>query len=96
MADTYEKDLAQKSSLTTSDFIRVVGSDNNSYKQGMASVKSALGVTALESYLECTRNGFRLITADGTKISLEYSGGKLYANIYANGAWKGGKVIATW
>ena len=38
MADTYEKDLAQKSSLTTSDFIRVVGSDNASYKQVLTSV----------------------------------------------------------
>ena len=38
MADTYEKDLGQKSSLTTSDFIRVVGSDNVSYKQAVSSV----------------------------------------------------------
>lgn len=44
MADTYEKDLAQKSSLTTSDYIRVVGSDNVSYKQGLSSVKTALGI----------------------------------------------------
>ena len=38
MADTYEKDLSQKTSLTTSDFLRVVGSDNVSYKQGLSSV----------------------------------------------------------
>ena len=38
MADTYEKDLGQKSSLTTSDFIRVVGSDNVSYKQLVSDV----------------------------------------------------------
>ena len=38
MADTYEKDLAQKTSLTTSDFIRVVGSDNVSYKQLVSDV----------------------------------------------------------
>lgn len=38
MADVYEKDLAQKSSLTTSDFIRVVGSDNVSYKQLVSDV----------------------------------------------------------
>ena len=38
MADVWEKDLAAKSSLTTSDFIRVVGSDNVSYKQGFSSV----------------------------------------------------------
>lgn len=50
MADVYEKDLAQKSSLTTSDFIRVVGSDNVSYKQRVDNVKSALGIGALASY----------------------------------------------
>lgn len=44
MADTYEKDLAQKSSLTTSDFIRVVGSDNVSYKQNMSSVMETMGL----------------------------------------------------
>ena len=38
MADVYEKDLAQKSSLTTSDYIRVVGSDNASYKQLVSDV----------------------------------------------------------
>lgn len=45
MADTYEKDLAQKSSLTTSDYIRVVGSDNVSYKQQVSSVMATMGVT---------------------------------------------------
>ena len=43
MADTYEKDLAQKSSLTTSDFIRIVGSDNVSYKQLVTSVLALNG-----------------------------------------------------
>lgn len=45
MADTYEKDLAQKSSLTTSDYIRVVGSDNVSYKQSISSVMSTIGLS---------------------------------------------------
>lgn len=49
MADTYEKDLAQKTSLTTSDYIRVVGSDNVSYKQQVSNVKSALGINALNN-----------------------------------------------
>lgn len=44
MADTYEKNLAQKSSLTTSDYIRVVGSDNVSYKQPVSSVMQTMGV----------------------------------------------------
>ena len=42
MADVWEKDLAQKTSLTTSDFIRVVGSDNVSYKQRMTSVANTV------------------------------------------------------
>lgn len=44
MADTYEKDLAQKTSLTTSDYIRVVGSDNVSYKQSVDNVMQTLGI----------------------------------------------------
>lgn len=43
MADTYEKDLGQKSSLTTSDYIRVVGSDNVSYKQAVTAVANTIG-----------------------------------------------------
>lgn len=38
MADVYEQNLPQKTDLTTSDFIRVVGSDNNSYKQPLSDV----------------------------------------------------------
>lgn len=40
--DTYEKDLGQKSSLATSDFIRVVGSDNVSYKQPLTALGSGM------------------------------------------------------
>ena len=40
MANTYEKNLSAKTTLTTSDYIRVVGSDNVSYKQGVSSVIS--------------------------------------------------------
>lgn len=50
MADVYEKDLAQKTSLTTSDYIRVVGSDNVSYKQSIPSVANIFGsITRLNS-----------------------------------------------
>ena len=45
----FESNLGAKSSLTTSDYLRVVGSDNEVYKQSVSSVKSALGVTALEN-----------------------------------------------
>lgn len=42
MADTYEQNLGQKSSLTTTDFIRVVGSDNVSYKQPLTALGSGM------------------------------------------------------
>lgn len=42
MADTYEQNLGQKSSLTKSDFIRVVGSDNVSYKQLVSDVNKTI------------------------------------------------------
>ena len=38
MADTYEQNLGQKTTLTVSDYIRVVGSDNASYKQLVSDV----------------------------------------------------------
>ena len=38
MADTYEQNLGQKSSLTVNDYIRVVGTDNASYKQLVSDV----------------------------------------------------------
>lgn len=44
MADTYEKDLGQKSSLTVNDFLRVVGSDNVSYKQAISEFMGTIGV----------------------------------------------------
>lgn len=53
MADVYEKDLAQKSSLTTSDFIRVVGSDNVSYKQLVSDVAKKI----IETYTGSTLAG---------------------------------------
>ena len=42
MADTYEQNLGQKSSLTSSDYIRVVGSDNVSYKQPLTALGSGM------------------------------------------------------
>lgn len=44
MADTYEQNLGQKASLTTNDFIRVVGSDNVSYKQPMTDLMITTGI----------------------------------------------------
>lgn len=45
--NAFEANLTSKSSLTTSDFIRVVGSDNVSYKQSVSSMKTAMGIDAL-------------------------------------------------
>lgn len=47
MVDTYEKNLAQKSSLTVNDFIRVVGTDNVSYKQLVSNVAKKI----IENYI---------------------------------------------
>lgn len=49
MADVYEQNLAQKTSLTTSDYIRVVGSDNVSYKQLVSAVMTAMGLDAIKN-----------------------------------------------
>ena len=58
MADTYEQNLGQKSSLTTSDYIRVVGSDNVSYKQRMKSVADAIRtIVSTQDLNTATKNG---------------------------------------
>lgn len=44
MADTYEQNLGQKSSLSVSDYIRMVGSDNVSYKQSARSVAELMSI----------------------------------------------------
>lgn len=38
MADVYEQNLPSKANLTVNDYMRVVGSDNNSYKQLVSDV----------------------------------------------------------
>ena len=45
----FESNLGAKSSLTDSDYIRVVGSDNEAYKQSISSMKTAMGIDALNS-----------------------------------------------
>ena len=51
---SFETGLGAKTSLTTSDYIRVVGSDNNPYKQSVSDVKSTMGVTTLENNMGST------------------------------------------
>ena len=53
MADVYEQNLSAKSSLTTSDYIRVVGSDNVSYKQLVSDVAKKI----IETYAGSTLAG---------------------------------------
>lgn len=72
MADTYEKDLAQKSSLTTSDYIRVVGSDNVSYKQSVNDVKKAMG---FQYYSLAGRASITLNYASATRTLVTFIGG---------------------
>ena len=57
MTDVYEKDLAQKTSLTTSDFLRVVGSDNVSYKQPVSKVMTTMGIDRLAGVASATFTG---------------------------------------
>ncbi len=47
MADTYEKDLLQKATLTGADYVRVVGTDNVSYKELIRDMGSTIfgGIT---------------------------------------------------
>ena len=76
MADTYEKDLGQKSSLTTSDFIRVVGSDNVSYKQSVSSVKTAMGVDDATKHIRVNHSN---IASGGTwSVALRDAGTGVY------------------
>lgn len=53
MADAYEQNLASKSTLTTTDYIRVVGSDNVSYKQLVSDVAKKI----IENYTGSTLAG---------------------------------------
>ena len=53
---SFESGLGAKSSLTTSDYIRVVGSDNNLYKQSVSSVKTGMGISALETSVSNLNN----------------------------------------
>lgn len=63
MADVYEQNLAQKSTLTTSDFIRVVGSDNVSYKQNVSNVNSTIPLTLVSGLTTEALIGQAYITA---------------------------------
>lgn len=63
MADVYEQNLASKSTLTTTDYIRVVGSDNVSYKQLVSDVAKKI----IENYTGSTLAG----SAQSVKSALD-------------------------
>lgn len=96
MADTYEKDLAQKSSLTTSDFIRVVGSDNVSYKQRVSNVAETFAqalprysaVTSLKDWATATNGRGITITNSATTDTPSQTSNKYgvaWTNSYSDG-----------
>ena len=78
MADVYEKDLGQKSSLTTSDFIRVVGTDNASYKQLVSDVAKKI----IENYTGSSLAGSK----QSVKAALDSLNSNNEAKIYSLGA----------
>ena len=104
MADTYEKDLAQKSSLTTSDFIRVVGSDNVSYKQNMNSVMETMGLkyadlgsfstqSALETALNTKLNAMPTNSTASFRIAVSATFGAFQSGVsYIGELRKGGSA----
>lgn len=60
MADAYEKDLAQKSSFTKQDYVRVVGSDNVSYKQ----IATAVAKTLIDYGMDVVNSATNLVSGD--------------------------------
>lgn len=96
MADVYEQNLASKSTLTTTDYIRVVGSDNVSYKQLVSDVAKKI----IENYTGSTLAG----SAQSVKSALDSLNSKTAGNLtagtnmtlaagYNNCATKVGRVV---
>lgn len=67
-----EKDYPAKSSLTTNDYIRVVGTDNVSYKQRIYDVKTAMG---LQYYSIAKQASITLDYAAATRALVTFIGG---------------------
>ncbi len=88
MADTYEKDLAQKSAVTISDYVRLVGTDNVSYKQpiySMCAPYSNPSGTDLVSVVKALNQGtyfYRMDNVSGFPVS----GGVVYRIVKTHGA----------
>lgn len=67
-----EKNYPAKSSLTTSDYIRVVGTDNVSYKQRLVDVKTAMG---FQYYSIAGQASITLDYAAATRTLVTFIGG---------------------
>ena len=80
MADVYEQNLASKSTLTTTDYIRVVGSDNVSYKQLVSDVAKKI----IENYTGSTLAG----SAQSVKSAVDSLNSKTKEVTLAAGASK--------
>ena len=75
MADVYEQNLPSKANLTTNDYIRVVGSDNNSYKQLVSDVAKKIIENYTGSSLAGSSQSVKsaLDTLNSNKVSLVVS-----------------------
>lgn len=91
MADVYEQNLAQKSTLTTSDFIRVVGSDNVSYKQLVSDVAdmvlqaypTTIAVADIQAWAQA-HNGVGITQTNPSSANLPSGVSNLYGVAWCN------------
>ena len=95
MADTYEKNLAQKPSLTTGDYIRVVGSDNVSYKQLVSDVAKKIIETYTGSSLAGKSQSVKaaLDSLNSNNITSSYFSSLNGCSIVEGAVYKVGKMI---
>ena len=106
MADVYEQNLPSKANLTTNDYIRVVGSDNNSYKQlvndvakkiienytGSSLAGSSQSVkAALDALNSKTKKG--LVVQAGASYALPLENGDAYLITMTTSSDTSGRVI---
>lgn len=76
MADVFEQNLPSKANLTTNDYIRVVGSDNNSYKQLVSDVAKKI----IENYTGSSLAG----SSQSVKSALDTLNSKIRSGFYTS------------
>ena len=90
MADIYEQNLASKSALTVNDYIRVVGSDNASYKQLVSDVAKKI----IENYTGSSLAG----SSQSVKSALDSLNSKIHTidhEFKVAGGWTSGRVLGS-